>query len=73
MSTRESTSARFIRVAGKRTKRILKQLELLGNCSNTHNYRFTEEQIAKIFDTIEKQALEARNKFSVKRSDDFRL
>ena len=69
----ETSEERFKRVAGKRVKRILKQLELLANCSNKHNYQFSEEQVNKIFASIDAQAKEARAKFSISRSDNFAL
>lgn len=70
---RETPEQRFKRLGEKRGRRILKELELLGNLGNLHNYRYTEEQVNKIFEAITQQLAEARNKFSVKRSREFSL
>ena len=70
---KESKEQAFKRVAGKRAQRILKQLELLGNCGNKHNYEYTEEQVAKLFRNIDAQLQEARNHFNIHRSKGFQL
>lgn len=70
---RETPDERFKRLAEKRTRKILKELELLGNLGNLHNYRYTEEQVNSIFNALTQQLTEARNKFSVKRSREFSL
>lgn len=70
---RETPEQRFKRIAEKRTLRVLKELELLSQCGNSHNYRYTEEQVNNIFDAITQQLEEARNKFIIKRSREFRL
>ena len=44
---------RFKRIAENRTNKILEQIRLLGNCSNKHNYDYTDEDIKKIFSVIE--------------------
>ena len=35
---------RFKKVAEQRTNKVLKMIELLGNCANTNNYEYTEEE-----------------------------
>ena len=54
---------RFVRIAENRTNRILEQIRLLGNCSNKHNYSYTDEDIKKIFSVIENELKEAKIKF----------
>ncbi len=46
---------RFLRVAPARTDKILNLIRLLGNCANTSNYSYTNEEIAKIFNSIRKE------------------
>lgn len=73
MSAQESRHEKFKRIGEKRTKRILKEIEILANLSNTHNYEFNEEEVNKIFEVLDTQLKEARNKFIIKRSKDFKL
>lgn len=58
--------ALFKELAPKRTRQVLKALEILGNCSNRSGYSFTEAQIAQIFSTISKKVEETKNSFAVK-------
>ena len=55
---------RFVRIAENRTNKILEQIRLLGNCSNKHNYSYTDEDIKKIFSVIENELKEAKIKFT---------
>lgn len=54
---------RFKKVAEQRTNKVLKMIELLGNCSNKNNYEYTEEEIKKIFNAIDSQLNETKSKF----------
>ena len=54
---------RFEKVAVQRTNKIIKMIELLGNCSNKRNYEYTDEEVEKIFKTIEKELKDAKDKF----------
>ena len=49
----ETRRQRFKRIAGARTNKILDMLKLLGNCSNTGNYEYSENDVKKIFNAIE--------------------
>ena len=62
----ESKRDRFVRIAESRTNRILDQLKLLGNCSNKHNYDYTDDDIKKIFSAIEREVKSAKERFSGK-------
>ncbi len=55
---------RFVRIAEKRTNKILEQIRLLSNCSNKHNYSYTDEDIKIIFSAIESELKEARLKYT---------
>ena len=55
---------RLVRIAENRTNKILEQIRLLGNCSNKHNYSYTDEDIKKIFSVIENELKEAKIKFT---------
>jgi len=70
----EDRRARFKRIAENRTNRILKNVRLLGNCSNKSAYDYDEEDIKKIFNEINKALKEAKAKFKFnKKKDKFSL
>lgn len=49
----ESKHDRFRRVAEARTRKVLKMLALLGNCSRPTTYEFTQSEVEAIFNAIE--------------------
>lgn len=53
----------FKRLASSRTNDVLKRLQVLSNCSNRSAYDYTEEEINKIFTTIERAVKDSRSKF----------
>ncbi len=59
----EDKQAKFKRLAKQRGERILKDLRLLGNLSNTNNYTYTENDTRKLFATIEDELKFARSRF----------
>ena len=69
----ETPEQRFKRVAESRTKAVLYKLKLLGNCSNKRLYRYSQEDIDKIFSTINKRIREVRLKFETHTQEDFEL
>lgn len=64
MKENETKHERFIRLAEARTNKIIDMLKLLGNCSNTSNYRYTEEDVKKIFTAIDREVRNAKAKFN---------
>ncbi len=60
----ETRRERFKRIAGARTNKILDMVKLLGNCSNTGNYEYSEDDIKKIFSAIESELKNAKAQFS---------
>jgi len=54
---------RFKKLATSRTVDVLKRLQVLSNCSNRSAYEYTEEEISKIFSTIEKSVKDSKAKF----------
>lgn len=48
----ESKTDRFRRVAEARVNKIIKMIRLLGNCSGTGVYEYTDEQVAYILSLI---------------------
>lgn len=61
---RETKRQKFVRLAEARTNKIIDMLQLLGNCSNSSAYDYTQEDVDKIFSAIEFEVKEARKKFN---------
>ncbi len=57
----ETRREKFVRLAENRTKRVLYDLRILGNCSNTKYYEFGPEDINEIFSEIEKKVKDIKN------------
>lgn len=64
MRNEESKRDRFVRLAEARTNKIIDLIKLLGNCSNTGAYDYTQQDIEKIFSAIEAELKEARKRFN---------
>lgn len=64
MDTKETKRDRFIRLAEARTNKIIDMVRLLGNCSSTSNYEYTEEDVRKIFTAIERELKITKAKFT---------
>lgn len=64
MAAKETKRERFVRLAEARTNKILDMLKLLGNCSSKANYDYTEEDVKKIFNAIERETKNAKAKFN---------
>lgn len=47
--------ANFRRLAKSRGERVLKDLRLLGNLSNSNNYEYTDSEVSVIFSAIEEE------------------
>jgi hypothetical protein len=69
----ETRLDRFRRVATRRTNKILDQIRILGNCSNKSSYSYTDEDIQKIFLTIERELRLVKAKFPSKNKNKFTL
>ena len=57
---------RFVRVAAKRTQRILDAVRALGNCANRTAYQYDSADVQKIFTAIDRELEAARVRFSAK-------
>ena len=64
----ETKRDRFVRLAEARTNKIIDMLQLLSNCSNSNAYDYTQQDVDKIFATIETEVREAKKKFNKKES-----
>jgi hypothetical protein len=63
MGNNESAHDKFIRLAESRTQKILDMLRLLGNCSNTYTYEYSQKDVDKIFAAIENELKATKSKF----------
>ena len=64
MSADETKRQKFVRLAEARTNRILDTLTLLGNCSNTGAYEYTQKDVDKIFRAIQTQLDDTKKRFN---------
>lgn len=64
---------RFLKIAATRTNKILEDIRLLGNCGNTNNYEYTDEEVSKMFSTIEDALYDARLRFEMKKKEKFKF
>ncbi len=69
----ETKKERFKRLATYRTNEVLKKLKVLGNCSNTQVYEYTEEELSAIFSAIDKKFKEVKSKFYLPKVEKFKL
>ena len=60
----ESKRERFVRLAEARTNKIIDMIQLLGNCSNSSVYEYTQQDVDQIFSAIETEVREAQKKFA---------
>lgn len=60
----ETSRDRFLRLASQRTQAILDKCRILGNCANPYIYDYTEDDVKKIFKTIEENLKATKLKFT---------
>ncbi len=72
-NSEETRKERFRRVASRRTNNILRQIQVLGNCSNKSSYSYTEEDIKKILSAIEEELRATKSKFTNRKKRNFTL
>lgn len=62
-SPEETKREKFVRLAEARTNKIIDTLLLLGNCSNTSAYEYTQQDVDLIFSAIESGVRDAKKRF----------
>lgn len=60
----ETKREKFVRLVEARTNKIIDMLRLLGNYANKANYDYTDEDVQKIFTTLEKEMKISKSKFT---------
>lgn len=73
MAQGETKRDAFRRLATQRTNAVLERLRILGNCANPALYEYTQEDVKKIFRTIEAEVRAVKAKFSNSSTPEFRL
>ena len=58
----ETKRDKFVRLAEARTNKIIDMIQLLGNCSNSGAYDYTQQDVDKIFTAIENELREAKGR-----------
>jgi len=66
--TNESKNSRFKRLAKQRGERVLRDIHLIGNLSNRNNYEYTDQDISKLFRTIEEEIRLSKSRFITKKT-----
>jgi hypothetical protein len=56
--------ARFVALAEKRVPRAIRELRLIGNLANSHNYAYTPEEAQRIVAAIEQELRLLKGRFS---------
>ncbi len=69
----ESRRKRFERLATARTNAVLRKLKILGNCSNRQAYEYNEDDVDRIFSTIDKYLKGIKGKFHFQKEEKFKL
>jgi hypothetical protein len=69
----EDKHQRFIRLAEKRTNRVLESLRILGNCANRGVYEYEDGEIDRIFREIDAQVRATKALYKASATRQFRL
>ena len=60
----ETKHDKFVRIVEARTNKAAEMIRLIGNCSSKSSYEYSEKEVKMIFDYLEKEIRNARNKFN---------
>lgn len=63
----ETKNERFRRLAQSRGNRLIREIQLLGNLSNTSYYAYSPEDVDDLFEPIQNELDRAKETFSPKR------
>lgn len=69
----ETPRDRFLRLATIRTNSVLRDIRILGNCSNRYVYQYSDTEVNRIFSEIEKALKDTKAKFRTSRRKEFKL
>ena len=65
---------KFKELAEKRVNNAKKNIQLIGNLSNSNNYEYNNEEVTKIFKTLKEELQVAESRFKLnEKKDKFKL
>jgi len=73
MSETKSKRESFRRLATQRTNAVINRLRILGHCSDSNRYEYTQEDVKKIFRSIESELKTVKAKFTNSSRSEFHL
>lgn len=62
--TNETKHDKFVRIVEARTNKAAEMIRLIGNCASRSSYEYSEREVKMIFDYLDKEIKNARNKFN---------
>jgi hypothetical protein len=62
---RDADRQKFVRLAGARVSRTLKDIQLIGNLSNRSNYDYTDDDMDKIFKALNQEIAACKKRFEL--------
>lgn len=68
--------ARFVTLAEKRVPRAIREIRLVGNLANVHNYGYSQDEAQRIVSALEQEVRLLKARFAsslVKRNPTFKL
>ena len=68
-----SRRERFLRLAEKRTNRVLESLRVLGNCANPRAYEYESDEVERIFREVEAEVRRTKTLFGQSARREFKL
>ena len=69
----ETKHDKFVRIVEARTNKAAEMIRLIGNCASRSSYEYSEREVKLIFDYLEKEIKNARNKFNGSEEGKFTL
>jgi len=71
--TNETKHDRFKRLAKQRGERLLKDIHLFGNLSNSNNYQYYDDEVIKLFNIIESELRTQKARFRSKKKKEIKF
>ncbi len=69
----ETSREKFVRLANKRTNKVLESLRVLGNLSSRRRYDYEPSDVKKIFKAIDDELKRIKTLFDITSPPDFQL
>lgn len=69
----ETKEERFTRIARRRVQRVLDSIRSLSQCSNKRMYKWTDEQLGRMWTAIDKEVETCKGNFEKTEPEEFTL